>query len=77
MNPENLHASVEALQAAQQRDRTSLGIIKPKEFVNFVAEIVPEDDRAEYWYRYEQIMAQQEFEFEPEPAVIVDPATFT
>jgi hypothetical protein len=67
MNPENLHASVEALQAAQQRDRTSLSIIKPKEFVNFMAEIVPEDDRAEYWHRYEQIMAQQEFEFEPDP----------
>lgn len=66
MNPENLHASVEALQEARRRDKTSLGIIRPKEFVDFVAEEVPEADRQNYWTRYRQITAQGELPFEPE-----------
>jgi hypothetical protein len=70
MNPANLYASVEALQEAQRRDRTSLGIIKPREFVDFVAEAVPEEERTDYWRRYEQIMSQQELEFEPSPQTV-------
>jgi hypothetical protein len=67
MNPQNLHASVEALQDAQKRDKTSLGIIKPKEFVDFVAEAVPDEERNDYWLRYAQVMAQPDLPFEQEP----------
>ena len=64
MNPENLHASVEALQQAQRREKTSLGIVRPKAFVDIVAEEVPDTEREGYWQRYEQIMAQRELPFE-------------
>ena len=57
MNSESLHASVEALQEAQKRDKTSLGIIKPKEVVDFTREAVPDAERQEFWHRYSQIMA--------------------
>ena len=73
MAPENLHASVEALQEAQKRDKTSLGIIKPKEFVNFTGEAVPDAERQDYWHRYRQIMAQRELPFEDEEADTVNP----
>lgn len=78
MNPENLYASVEALQVAQRRDKTSLGIVKPKEFVDFVAEEVPDEERDSYKQRYDQVMAQLDlpFEQEAEPTTPLPPPDY-
>jgi hypothetical protein len=69
MAPHNLHQSVEALQAAQKRDRTSLGIVRPKEFVDFTAEPFSDEEKADFLKKYRQITTQPDLfgELEPEP----------
>lgn len=71
--PENVFQSVEALQEAQQRDNTSLGIIKPGSVKEIKVEKVSEKDKAEFWQRYQAALQQMDLQFEPEPKAGVKP----
>lgn len=71
--PENVFQSVEALQEAQQRDNTSLGLIKPASINDFRIERVSERDKAEFWQRYQAALQQMDLQFEPDPKPGVKP----
>jgi len=71
--PDNVFQSIEALQEAQQRDNTSLGLIKPGEVKEIKIEKVSEKDKAEFWQRYQAALQQLELQFEPEPKAGVKP----
>jgi hypothetical protein len=71
--PENVYESVEAIQDAQKRDNTSLGIIKPGSINDFQAELASEKDRAEFWQRYESVLQQMDLPFDVDPRPGVRP----
>ena len=64
MNSENVYRSVEALQAAQSKDGTSLGLVRPVACLGVDAEPFPEQEKADFWRRYEAIHLQPELPFE-------------
>lgn len=71
--PENVFKSVESLQEAQQRDNTSLGLIKPASIDDFRIERVSEKDKAEFWQRFQAALQQMDLQFDPEPKPGVKP----
>lgn len=66
LTPSNCVPSVEALQEAQQRDGTSLGIIKPAEIRRIHRARLSEADREEYIERIKEAQAQPELSFDPD-----------
>ena len=58
-NP-NVFASVEALQAAEARDHTSLGLIKPREITRIYMKARPESDRVEWEQQRALALAQKD-----------------
>jgi len=58
LRPANMVRSVEALQAQQAIDHTSLAVLKPKRIVQITAEILSPKERQEMWTRYKSITAQ-------------------
>ncbi len=73
MQPQNIYQSVEALQAAQEKDHTSLGLVRPAECVDFSAEEFPEEEKRSFWKRYDAIQAQADLPFEPDTERLVSP----
>lgn len=77
LTPQNQFTSVEALQAKQQRDHTSLGLVKPQQIVQIANTPVPPDEKNAFWNRYHQTVAQLQFEFkEQEPVKPITPPDF-
>jgi hypothetical protein len=74
LRPSNTFASVEALQAQQAIDHTSLGVVKPKKIVQIVHEPYSKPEREAYWRKYRETVAQLPIEFD-EDAEIVKPLT--
>lgn len=66
MGPPNIFQSVEAIQAARANNGTSIGLIKPLEYVDFRAEPFPEKEKKEFWKKYNLLQQQRELPFEPD-----------
>jgi hypothetical protein len=65
--PDNhIFQSVEALQAARERDGTSLGMIKPLRVTDYRVEAYTAEERQQFWTKYQTILSQQEFSFDPD-----------
>lgn len=64
LQPSNIFQSVEALQAKQRENRTSLGIVTPKEIVEVHRELYTPRERDEFWWKYKEAVAQLEMEFD-------------
>jgi hypothetical protein len=60
LNPQNVFASVEALQEVQNADRTSLGLIKPKSVSRIYARYKPDEDRQEWEEARERALRQKD-----------------
>lgn len=73
MQPENIFPSVEALQAQQQKDRTSLGLVKPAEVTGVKAVPVPQKERENFNSRYEETVRQMDLPLDPETGREVKP----
>ncbi len=58
LDSSNIFTSVEALQAAEARDHTSLGLIKPKTITRIYMRLKPESDRVEW--NHQRAMALQQ-----------------
>ena len=65
----NVFESVEALLDAQEKDRTSLGLVKPREVQRVVSVKVPKAEKEAFWKKYRKITAQLEFPFQEEEPV--------
>lgn len=63
LQPHNIYRSVEALQAQQAVDHTSLGLVRPKTVVQVKAEPLLKHDKQGYWNRYNRVLAQQVLNF--------------
>jgi hypothetical protein len=66
LHPGHIFRSVEALQAAREQDGTSIGMVKPLSVTDYRVEAYSEQDRREFWAKYQSILSQQELQFEPE-----------
>lgn len=66
MQPENIFPSVEALQARQRIDHTSLGLVKPLKILDISAAPTNVEERAEFWKRYQDSLQQMELPLEKE-----------
>ena len=60
LRPSNVFSSVEALQAAQAEDRTSLGLIKPKSITRIFMEYKPKNEKKEWEEHRARALAQKE-----------------
>lgn len=60
LRPENVFRSVLALQTAEARDHTSLGLVKPREIVKVYAERLGEEARKEWDDHREQALKQRD-----------------
>lgn len=77
LQPQNCFQSVEALQAKQKKDHTSLGLIRPKKIVQVISTPVPSDERNNYWRNYKMKVAQLQLEYrEEEPVKPLTPPDF-
>lgn len=65
MRPEHIFQSVEALQAQEAATRTSLGLIKPREIINIVAERFPKKERDVFWETYRRMLDVLELPLDP------------
>lgn len=73
MHPQNLFASVEALQEKQREDRTSLGLVRPKRIAKVFAEPLSAAERDQFWQKHDQITRQRRLILEPELKQAVEP----
>jgi hypothetical protein len=73
LRPDHIFRSVEALQAARDRDGTSIGVVKPKAVTGYRVEAYSEEERRGFWARYRSILAHQELRFRPEEEWTVRP----
>jgi hypothetical protein len=71
--PGNVHCSVESFQEARERDGTSIGLIKPREYIDFHAEAFPQAEKDAFWRKYRAIQQQPDLPFEPDPEEEVRP----
>lgn len=60
LQPENVFASVEALQTRQQEDRTSLGLVRPAEVLEVRPLRVPRAEKESFAARYEEATRQMD-----------------
>lgn len=58
MQPENVFQSVEALQERQRIDYTSLGLVKPLSIMDITASAINQEERKEFWKRYQDSLQQ-------------------
>ncbi|WP_437755831.1 hypothetical protein [Sorangium sp. So ce1389] len=56
----NVFSSVEALQAAEKKDHTSLGMVKPKQILRVYCKRRPDSDRVEWEQHRAQALAQRD-----------------
>ena len=73
IQPDHIFQSVKALQEAREKVGTTIGMVNPHEVLDFTSEPYPEDEKRQFWSKYQAIMAQQELQFEPEDETIVKP----
>jgi hypothetical protein len=73
LQPNHIFRSVEALQAAWEKDGTSIGMVKPLEVLHFRFEKYPEEERRDFWSKYKAIVDQQELPFDPDAEPPVRP----
>lgn len=59
--PQNIYGSLEALHDQQQKDGTSLGIIKPKRIIGFQVQSKTQSEISEVTQKKVQILAQRSF----------------
>lgn len=57
--PNNVFASVEALKAAEEKNKTSLGIVKPKSITKFYWESVSAEEKQKFWENHKRIVTQR------------------
>ena len=69
LHPENIFQSVEALQARQAKDHTSLGLVKPKTVIQVKAIPFTPAEKKGFWRKYDQVLAQPKFAFKEENPV--------
>lgn len=62
LREENIYQSVEHLQERQTRDQTSIGLIKPREVCDVLAQEFSEKEKAEFQERYRISIAQTELD---------------
>jgi hypothetical protein len=60
LRPGNVFASVEALQAMEAKDRTSLGLIKPKRITRIYMQYKPKDEKQEWEEQRALSLAQKD-----------------
>jgi len=60
LRPSNVFPSVEALQHAEARDHTSLGLVKPKQIVDVVMKWRPESEREEWEHHRQEALRQKD-----------------
>jgi hypothetical protein len=72
MNPGNVFRSVEALQEAQRRDRTSLGLVKPAGILGYTYETVPEAEKGHFRRLVDALRSKGDL-FDDDPAASVRP----
>lgn len=60
LRPSNVFASVEALRETQERDHTSLGLVRPREIRRIYVQRKPESERAEWEAQRECALAQKD-----------------
>ncbi|MBA3631595.1 MAG: hypothetical protein H0W58_02100 [Acidobacteria bacterium] len=73
LNPSNILASVEELQAHQKYNRKSLGIIKPKEVSEVKFEPVSFDEKNGWKKRYDAVLSQLDLPFVQEEKRDIQP----
>jgi len=73
LQPDHIFRSVEALQAAREKNGTSIGMIKPLSVTDYRVEAYSAEEQREFWAKYQSILAQQELQFEPEQERTVRP----
>ncbi len=73
MNPENIVASVEELQAQQMATSRSLALMHPLEVVDVVADRLSSHEREGFWSRYNAAVAQMELPLDPETGREIKP----
>jgi hypothetical protein len=64
LTPQTIFRSVEAIQAQQSIDHTSLGIIKPKSIIQVHVDGVPKSERQTMWQRYRELSDQLSLELD-------------
>lgn len=64
MQPQNIFQSVEALQAQQATDSTSLGLVKPSKILGVFAHSTNNEERDDFWKRYLDSLQQMKIPFE-------------
>lgn len=60
LRPSNVFASVEALQAAEARDHTSLGLVRPRVINKIYMEYKPQEERQEWEEQRAKALAQKD-----------------
>jgi len=66
LRPDNVVQSVEALQARQQLDNSSLGVLKPKKIVQVLPEKYAPAEKNKFWERYKAIVSQMDLGLDEE-----------
>ena len=66
LRPSNVFGSVEALLEAQARERTSLGVVRPKEVTDVYVKKKPESDRREWQEKQAEALAQKDLFVDPD-----------
>lgn len=75
MNDNNIVQSVEELQARQQMDQTSLGLLKPLEVINVTSHRYSQEERNGFWARYKEALRQMDLPFDEETGREIRPLT--
>lgn len=64
LRPQNIYRSVEELQHRQRVDKTSLGLVKPKEVVSVKYREYDEAEKERFWKNYEEVVRQMDLPFD-------------
>lgn len=75
MNSQNIFSSVEQLKKRQSSDKTSLGLVKPKEINEISVTKFSQEERDGFWRRYKDTISQRELPLDPETGKTVKPLT--
>jgi hypothetical protein len=69
LQPSNVYSSVESLRARQERDRTSLGLVKPKKIKRIYTKRRDPAERVEWEQKRDEAMLQKDFLVDVESTV--------
>jgi hypothetical protein len=71
----NIVQSVEVLQARQQIDHTSLGLVKPLEVISVTSHRYSQEERDGYWAHYKEALSQMDLPLDQETGREIRPLT--